>query len=286
MSTATYDWRKVIAETQIGDPVKPGDASNFLDMARSLSRGSVWSIPYESLRTLGPPEGGAQRSFTDATQSAARWLRPTVGGTAEAAAQKKLGITSVAPDNIVALNPRADAQEIEQVIRACYKQVFGNTYILESDRLTTAESLLRNRSISVREFVRLLAKSDLYRSRFFEKTSNNRFIELNFKHLLGRAPYDHGEIQEHFGLYCAKGYAAEIDSYIDSDEYRALFGEDIVPYFRGFKYQTSQAAAAYPRMLKLWSGDAGSDTDRNRNGQRTLVTTADLVVSGQFSKPL
>jgi hypothetical protein len=191
----------------------------------------------------------------------------------DAYGQQKLGITSVAPDNIVELNPRAGVQEIEQVIRACYKQVFGNTYILESDRLTAAESLLRNRSVSVREFVRLLAKSDLYKERFFQKTSNNRFIELNLKHLLGRAPYDQAEISHHFNLYHVKGYEADIDSYIDSDEYAQAFGEWIVPYFRGFKYQTSQSAAAFPRLLKLWGGDAGSDTDRSQNGQRTELTT-------------
>jgi hypothetical protein len=39
-------------------------------------------------------------------------------------------------------------------------------------------------------------------------------------------------------------------------------------------------------MVKLYGGDAGSDTDRSKNGQRTLVTTKDLVVSGQFSKPV
>jgi hypothetical protein len=206
---------------------------------------------------------------------------PAVVATPEVAGQQKLGITSVAPDNIVELNPTFSEDELQVVIRACYKQVFGNTYILESDRLTTAESLLRNRSISVREFVRLLAKSDLYKGRFFQSTNNNRFIELNFKHLLGRAPYSQSEIVSHFDLYHAKGYDAEIDSYIDSDEYRQIFGESIVPYFRGFKYQTNQTAGAFGRMLKLYTGDAGSDTDRNQGGQVRQVAAAELLLSGR-----
>ena len=36
------------------------------------------------------------------------------------------------------------------------------------------------------EFVRVLAKSGLYRSLFLEKFSNLRVVELNFQHPLGR----------------------------------------------------------------------------------------------------
>ncbi len=276
MSVTAYDWRKVVEETKIGDLVKAGDSVNFLDMARSLSKSSVWSIRYESLSTLGPPTGGELR-----------FLGGTGGGaTVEAQAQIQLGITTVAPSAIFELFPNSGEDGLQVVLRAAYKQVLGNTYVMESEKPTDSESLLRNGSISVREFVRRLTKSDLYKSRFFHSTSNNRFIELNFKHLLGRAPYDQGEIQEHFSRYHKSGYEVEVDSYIDSDEYRTVFGENIVPYFRGFKYQSTQSAAAFPRLLKLYQGDAGSDTDRNRSGQRTRVETGDLNVSGRFSKPL
>ncbi|MBC8123116.1 MAG: phycobilisome rod-core linker polypeptide, partial [Gemmatimonadaceae bacterium] len=73
----------------------------------------------------------------------------------------------------------------------------------------------------------------------------------------------------------------EVDSYIDSDEYRETFGENIVPYFRGFKYQVDQPAGAFERMLKLYSGDAGSDTDRARVGQLRRVSPRELLRSGQ-----
>lgn len=282
MSTTAYDWRKVLEEIEVKDRVKPGDSANFLEMARSLARGSVWSIPYESLRTLGPPDSGAGATVSDY----GRLLRPASSATIDRAAQKKLGITAIAPAAAIELRTRVSEGELQGVLRALYRHVLGNIYVMESQRPIELESQLRNGSISVREFVRRLAKSDLYKSAFFYTSSNNRLIELNFKHLLGRAPYDHGEIQTHFSLYHSSGYDAEIDSYIDSDEYQELFGENIVPYFRGFKYQTSQAAAAFPRLQKLWGGDAGSDTNRGREGQRTLVKTGDLLNSGQFSKPL
>jgi phycoerythrin-associated linker protein len=60
--------------------------------------------------------------------------------------------------------------------------------------LTSAESMLRDQNINVRGFVRAIAQSDLCRALFFETSSAHRFIELNFKHLLCRAPLDQAEI--------------------------------------------------------------------------------------------
>ena len=40
----------------------------------------------------------------------------------------------------------------------------------------------------MRDFVRGLAKSSFYKDRFFRSVAPQRGIELNFKHLLGRAP--------------------------------------------------------------------------------------------------
>jgi hypothetical protein len=280
MSTTAYDWRKVIDKIQIADLIKPGNEANFLEMARSLAPGNAWSVDYEGLKNLGPPSGGSIRAF------ASNLLTPAINATSDAQAQKKLGIRTVAPANVVELRPNATESDFQGVLNAVYKQLFGNTYVMESERPVNAESLLRNGAISVREFVRAVAKTEAYKERFFYKTSNNRLIELNYKHLLGRAPYDHGEIQEHFGAYHRLGYEAEIDSYIDSEEYYNFFGESVVPYYRGFKYQTFQSAAAFPRLLKLYGGDAGSDTDRKGSGQKTLVQTADLLVSGQFSEPV
>ena len=86
------------------------------------------------------------------------------------------------------LRPNATEDEIQDVIRAVYRQVLGNAHVLDDQRLVDAESQLRNGDITVREFVRAVAESSLYRSRFFETSSPYRFVELNFKHLLGRSP--------------------------------------------------------------------------------------------------
>ncbi|MEO1006876.1 MAG: phycobilisome rod-core linker polypeptide [Cyanobacteria bacterium J06638_38] len=40
-------------------------------------------------------------------------------------------------------------EDLQEVIRAVYKQVLGNQYVLDSDRLTNAESFLRDGSITI-----------------------------------------------------------------------------------------------------------------------------------------
>ncbi|HCF27804.1 MAG TPA: photosystem I reaction center subunit XII, partial [Cyanobacteria bacterium UBA11049] len=66
--------------------------------------------------------------------------------------------------------------ELQTVFRAVYRQVLGNDYVMKAERLSSAESLLRQGSMTVREFVRAVAKSDLYKNKFFYPNSNQRFV--------------------------------------------------------------------------------------------------------------
>jgi phycoerythrin-associated linker protein len=167
---------------------------------------------------------------------------------------------SVVLDAPIELRPNSTPGDIATVIRAVYKQVLGNPHVMESERLVTAESQLTNGKITVRDFVRAVAKSDFYRSRYFESCAPYRFVELNFKHLLGRAPLDQSELSEHIRLCIEQGYEAEIDSYLDSDEYQEKFGENIVPYYQGAKTQVGQKQLGYNRTLALYQGYAGVDS--------------------------
>ena len=65
------------------------------------------------------------------------------------------------------LRPNATEDDVQDVVRAVYRQVLGNAHVLDNQRLTNAESQLRNGDLSVREFVRAVASSSLYRSRCF-----------------------------------------------------------------------------------------------------------------------
>lgn len=145
-------------------------------------------------------------------------------------------------------------------VLAAYRQVFGNVQPMESERLESSESKLRNGEISVREFVRRLAQSDFYRSRFFDAVSPHRAVELNFKHLLGRPPHNEAEVSEHVALIASGGFAGEINSYLDSDEYIKMFGEDTVPYPTSWNSPVGQPQSVFNRMAALEQNFAGSDT--------------------------
>ncbi len=161
--------------------------------------------------------------------------------------------------NPIELRLGASESELEIVIRAVYRHVLGNAHIMESERLVVPESQLKLGAITVREFVRLVAKSELYRSRFFDNCYRFRAIELNFKHLLGRAPDDYSEMIEHSNILDEFGFYADIDSYLDSDEYINAYGENVVPFYRGYKTQPGQKALEFTNMLQLQYYHCSSD---------------------------
>ena len=175
------------------------------------------------------------------------------------AAAGPLGLSAFDTSSRVELRPDWTEAELQTVFRAVYRQVLGNDYVMKSERLTSAESLLRQGSITVREFVRAVAKSELYKSKFFYPNSNQRFAELNFKHLLGRPPYDEAELAFHTSLCELKGYDAEIDSYLDSVEYENKFGNGVVPYYTGFMVEPGVRTVGFSRMFRLYRGYASSD---------------------------
>ena len=189
-------------------------------------------------------------------------------------AASRLGTSAFSDAAPVELRPDWTQDDAKAVIRAVYRQVLGNDYLMESERLKGPESLLSNGSISVREFVRAVAKSELYKNKFFYGCYQNRVIELNYKHLLGRAPFDESEIIYHLDLYQNEGYDADIDSYIDSPEYVENFGENIVPYYRGFAFQVGygQKTAGFTRMFRLYRGYANSDRAQVAGSAPHLVT--------------
>jgi phycocyanin-associated rod linker protein len=184
---------------------------------------------------------------------------------------QRLGIAAFVDTPFLELRSNRTDGDVEAAIRAVYRHVLGNDHLMQSERLTSAESLLRGGEISVRDFVRMVALSELYRDKFFHSNPQNRFIELNYKHLLGRAPYDQSEIAYHTDLYNNEGYEAEINSYIDSPEYQENFGEWIVPYYRGFETQRNQKTVGFSRLFQLYRGYANSDRAQG-NGSRAKLT--------------
>lgn len=174
----------------------------------------------------------------------------------------------------------AEESDLQEVINAVYRQVLGNQHVMASQRLESAEACLRNGDITVRGFVRAVAQSGLYASLFFEGASAYRFIELNFKHLLGRAPQDQAEIAEHVRLYNEEGYEAEINSYLDSDEYTASFGEMIVPSPRSIRSQAGIKNIGFNRMFAMLRGSATSDTGKAARLIASIGTNGSMPIKG------
>lgn len=203
------------------------------------------------------------------------------------AAASRLGTSAFSDASPVELRPSYTKDDVEQVIRAVYRQVLGNDYLMASERLTATESLLRDGKISVREFVRAVAKSELYKQKFLYNSFQTRVIELNHKHLLGRAPYDESEVIAHLDLYQQKGFDAEIDSYIDSEEYTAHFGDSVVPYYRGFQYEPGARSVGFSRLFRLYRGYANSDRSQaegnNSRLARELATNSASSIIGPSS---
>lgn len=135
------------------------------------------------------------------------------------------------------------AADKERVVRAAYRQVFERDLKAYGLGVSDIESKVKNGEISVREFVRRLGKSELYRREFYTPFINSRVLELAFKHFLGRAPESRQEVQRYFSILSSSsvrgqsslpsgGLYALIDALVDSEEYTSLFGEDTVPYRR------------------------------------------------------
>ena len=183
---------------------------------------------------------------------------------------KTLGIAAFNETAPVRHWQTTSTDELDAVVRAVYKQVLGNAYVMESERQQVPESRFRQGELSVMEFVRAIAKSDLYRTRFFENGSRNRFIELNFKHLLGRAPESRDEIAAHSRILDKGGYDAEIDAYLDSEEYDQAFGCDTVPFYRGYKTGTGTKLVGFTHIFPLLRGASSSDKNVTANNPARL----------------
>ncbi len=140
-----------------------------------------------------------------------------------------------------AMKPGLSSGEKEGIIKAAYRQVFERdirrAYSLDISYL---ESQVKNGDISMKEFVRRLAKSPLYQKNFYDPYINSRALELAFRHVLGRGPSSREEVQKYFSIISDGGLPALIDALVDSKEYADYFGEETVPYLRGLGQEAQE----------------------------------------------
>lgn len=139
--------------------------------------------------------------------------------------------------------------EKNTVIKACYRQVFERDIVKAySLSLSDLESRARNGQISVKEFVRALGKSYLYKKDFYESFTNSRVVELAFRHFLGRGPSSLKEFQKYFSTLSVRGLDGLVDVLINSLEYADYFGEETVPYFRSLGEEAQECSNWGPQL--------------------------------------
>lgn len=140
-----------------------------------------------------------------------------------------------------AMKSTLSGAEKEVVIKAAYRQVFERdikrAYSLEVSDL---ESKVKNGEISMKEFIRRLGKSPLYRRQFYEPFVNSRVVELAMRHFLGRGLSSQDEFNKYFAVVSTGGLGAMVDAILDNEEYDNYFGEEFVPYLRGLGFEAQE----------------------------------------------
>ena len=176
----------------------------------------------------------------------------------------------------LATKANVDLDHSNDVIKRIYRQVFGNRHLMELDVNKSLEALFINGDLTVQGFVTALAQSDTYKRLFLETNSPYKFVELNFKHLLGRAPHDQSEIMEHVKLLSTEGFENEIASYTYSSEYLTAFGIDQVPYSRGSNTMQGGSTINYTRTNEFDVGYAGYDGAQKGSRLLKSITTGSV----------
>lgn len=120
--------------------------------------------------------------------------------------------------------------EMDELIWAAYRQVYSEHQILRFNRQITLETQLKNGSITVRDFVRGLAKSERFYRQVVEVNDNYRLVDICLRRLLGRSAYNQEERIAWSIVIATKGYNGFVDALVDSDEYTNSFGDNTVPY--------------------------------------------------------
>lgn len=149
------------------------------------------------------------------------------------------------------LEDTTDISDIQELIWAAYRQVFSEHLILDSYRQPFLESQLKNKAITVKDFIRGLAKSDAYYRLVVETNSNYRVVELSLKRILGRASYNKDEEIAWSIKIATKGLGGFVDALVDSEEYQTNFGDNTVPYQRR-RYKDRPFNLVTPRYSNYW----------------------------------
>jgi len=145
----------------------------------------------------------------------------------------------------------------QAVINAVYVQILGNSGYA-GERNKVEEIKLENGDLSLREFVRQVARSDAFRRRYWSGLYICKAIEVMHRRLLGRPTFGRWEIDAYFDVAARKGFYGVVDAMVNSREYNDCFGEDTVPYER-FITPTDLSTRRVPALKRAFNAAAYAD---------------------------
>jgi len=141
--------------------------------------------------------------------------------------------------------------EIDEIIRAAYRQIFNEQQIIIAYRQIYLESQLRNGQIGIKDFIRGLLLSDSFRRLIYDTNNNYRFVELCIQRVLGRSVYNNQEKLTWSIILATKGLQGFVDALLNSKEYEKHFGYNCVPYQRRrILPQQAQGELPFARMAR------------------------------------
>jgi len=126
---------------------------------------------------------------------------------------------------------RSTEASTQSVINGVYVQVLGASGYA-GERLKVEEIKLENGHLSLREFIRQVARSTAFRRRYWDGIYITKSIEVMHRRLLGRPTLGRWEIDALFNTAAKQGFYKLVDALINSREYLDCFGEDTVPFER------------------------------------------------------
>jgi phycoerythrin-associated linker protein len=134
---------------------------------------------------------------------------------------------------LTTVSPKSTVEERQFALTQIYRQVLERQpYASEQQAIASLERDFLKNKIGVRRFLNNFGCSDIYLDRFYYRVSNVKFLDVCFKHFLGRAILDREEMSFYSNILSRHGIRALIDAILDSEEYRKTFGNFTVPYAR------------------------------------------------------
>ncbi|MBD0303587.1 MAG: phycobilisome rod-core linker polypeptide [Tolypothrix sp. T3-bin4] len=175
--------------------------------------------------------------------------------------------------------------EVQELIWAAYRQIFSEHETLKFHRQKNLESQLKNRAITVRDFIRGLAKSEAFRRLVVETNSNYRIVEVCLKRLLGRTSYNKDEEIAWSIKIATLGWGGFVDALVDSEEYQTNFGENTVPYQRR-RFKDRPFNLVTPRYGNYWRDKEESERYKSGDINNFLDMASGIEIRTVKSTPV